>query len=241
VLGYNVAQSSQCTEGVKAAFDRYGADADAKVVFSDASLNLGTTDVSVQVQKMTDAKVDLVTTCMDQQGVVTLAKELKKQSSNAIQFLPNGYDHDLLTEFGDLFEGSYLYPGMAPLEMADPPKGMERMKAAFDTAGIEPSENAIIGWINADLFVAGLRKVADDPTRQGVIDAINSMTDWDAGGLVADVNWTKAHTQRPELGCYVYLRIESSKFVPVWGKKGKPFVCFDLDRATGLEPADIRS
>jgi branched-chain amino acid transport system substrate-binding protein len=238
ILAYNVPQSAGCAKGVQASVDRYGEAADAQVVFTDSSLSYGTTDLSVQVQKMTDAGVDLVTTCMDQQGVVTLAKELKKQGSDAIQFLPNGYDHELLDEFGDLFEGSYLYPGMAPLEMDDPPEAMETMRKAFDDAGVDPTENAIIGWINADLFVRGLREAGDDLSRQGVIDAINSMTDWNAGGLVADVDWTTAHRERAKQGCYAYLRIHDSEFEPVWGQPGKPFVCFDWD-STDLEPAAI--
>lgn len=239
VLAYNVPQSADCAAGVRAGIEQYGPDAGAEVVFSDSSLSYGTTDLSVQVQKMEDAGVDLVTTCMDQQGVVTLAKELKKQGSDAVQFIPNGYDQQLLEEFGDLFEGSYLYPGMAPLEMEDQPEGMRRMLRQFERSDVEPTENAIIGWINADLFVRGLREADADFDRQKVIDAINSMTDWDAGGLVSGVDWTTAHTQRSDEGCYSYLRIEDSEFVPVWGEPGKPFLCFDTS-AQGLPEPTVR-
>lgn len=238
VLAYSAPQSAECAKGIQAGVERYGKDAGQTVAFADSSLAYGTTDLSVQVQKMKDAKVDMVTTCMDQQGVVTLAKELKKQGLDAIQFLPNGYDQDLLTEFGDLFEGSYLYPGMAPLETRPQPPAMKEMLAQFEKSGVEPTENAIIGWLNADLFVTGLRKAGDDLSRQGVIDAINSIPDYNAGGLIPPVDWSTAHDQRASTGCFAYLQIKDSKFVPVWGKPGKPFVCFDFN-SDSLTPSSI--
>ncbi len=66
---------------------------------------------------MKDAGVDLVTTCMDTNGVVTLAKEMKKQQLNAIQYLPNAYDHTFLKSYGDLFEGSYVRTDFAQCEV----------------------------------------------------------------------------------------------------------------------------
>ena len=70
---------------------------------------------------MKDAGVDFVTTCMDTNGVVTLAKEMKKQGLDASQYLPNGYDHELIEEFGDLFEGSYVRTDFAPFEIRGRP------------------------------------------------------------------------------------------------------------------------
>ena len=78
LLGYNVPQSSECMESWDKSFKKWGKTADAQVVFKDSSLSFGTTDLSVQVSKMKDAGVDMVITCMDTNGVVTLAKELKK-------------------------------------------------------------------------------------------------------------------------------------------------------------------
>ena len=40
--------------------------------------------------------------------MLTLAKEMKKQGLDAIQYLPNGYDHEFVEENGEFFEGSYV-------------------------------------------------------------------------------------------------------------------------------------
>jgi hypothetical protein len=48
--------------------------------------------------KMKDAGVDLVVACMDSNAVVLLAEEMTKQRMDAIQYIANGYDADLVVE-----------------------------------------------------------------------------------------------------------------------------------------------
>jgi branched-chain amino acid transport system substrate-binding protein len=225
LLAYAVPQSSDCAEGVKAGFDMYGDQADAEVAYVDKSLAYGVADLSVQVSKMKDAGVDLVTTCMDTNGVVTLAREIRKQRLDAVQYLPNGYDHDFVAEFGDLFEGSYVRTDFVQWEVDDKPPGLERYLEWIEKQGVEPSENSISAWINADLFVAGLRAAGPDFDRQKVIDAINRMTDYDAGGLVEGVDWTRAHLEPPRPVCQFMSEIRDGEFVPAFGDPGEPFVC----------------
>jgi hypothetical protein len=78
--------------------------------------------------------------------------------------------------------------------------------------------------------VTGLKAAGPDFTRQKVIDAINQMTDYTANGLVPPIDWTTAHEDDQD--CMALLKIVDGKFKPVFGKKGKPFLCFadDLDK-----------
>ena len=55
---------------------------------------------------MMEEGVDFVTTCMDSNGVLTLAQEMKKQGLDATQSLPNAYDHDFIEENAELFNGN---------------------------------------------------------------------------------------------------------------------------------------
>lgn len=227
VLAYAVPQSADCADGVRASFDEYGERTGTELVFVDKSLSYGPSDLSVQVSKMKDAKVDFVTTCMDTNGVVTLAKEMKKQGLDAVQSLPNAYDHGFLEEFGDLFEGSYVRTDFAQFEVEDKPEGLQLYLDRIEAAGKEPSENSMAGWLNAALFVEGLKAAGPDFSRAKLIDAINEMTDFSAGGAIDPVDWTKAHDQRKSdtQFCQFLSRIEDSEFVPVFSKPGKPFVC----------------
>ncbi len=227
VMAYAVDQAAKCADGVKASFEEHGQDADAELVFIDKSLAYGTADLSVQVSKMKRAGVDLVTTCMDLNGVVTLAKEMKKQELDAIAYLPNAYDHEFVEEFGDLFEGSFVRTDFVQWEVEDKPKGLQTYLDQMEEAGMEPTENSLVGWLNADLFVTGLREAGPAFDRQKVIDGINQLTNYTADGILAGVDWTRAHTEvaRPGVACQFLSKITDSEFKPVYAKPGKPFVC----------------
>lgn len=233
VLAYNVPQSSDCLEGVENTFDRYGESADAEVVFSDASLAFGVTDLSVQVQQMKDAGVDFVTTCMDNNGVTTLAREMQRQGLDAPQYLPNGYDYDLVEQFGDLFEGSYVGTEFVPLEFEPQPPGIQDYLQWMDETGGTVGEISLAGWISASQFVTGLRAAGPDFTREKVIDGLNQLTDVDADSIIPGNNWTVAHDQVDAQSCTAVSRIEDSAFVPAFTEGDLPFICFETD-ATAL-------
>lgn len=235
LLAYNVPQSAECATGVARSFERYAEPGSAEVVFSDTSLAYGTTDLSVQVAQMNDAGVDLVTACMDLQGVVTLAREMNRQSLDAVQYLLDGYDQELLDEFGDLFQGSYVETFFVPFEVEDPPTALQTYLDWMERTDTEANENSLNGWLNAALFVEGLQQAGPDFSRQTVIDAINQMSDWNAEGILQDVDWTRRHTQPARRVCSVYLRIDDDRFVPVFGQPDEPFVCLDRE-ADGIPP-----
>jgi hypothetical protein len=164
---------------------------------------------------------------MDTNGVVTLAKEMKKQGLKAPQYLPNGYDHQFVTEFGDLFEGSYVRTDFTQFELENQPQGLQDFLAAMKKLGKEPSENSVVGWLNANLFVEGLKAAGPNFSRQGVIDAINKMTDYTADGMLDGVDWTKQHTQDKSSTefCQFISQIKDSTFETVFSQADKPFVC----------------
>ncbi len=230
VLGYSVPQATKCTDGYVKSFEDFGPLDGPKVVFKDSAINYGVTDLSVQVRKMKEAGVDMVITCMDSNGVVTLAKEQAQQELHAINFLVNAYDHEFVKEFGDLFEGSVVRTDFVTWETPekDQPKGLKDFLEWMDKAGAEPTENAMVGWINAATFVNGLRKAGAAFDRQKVVDAVNSATDFTADGIIRAVKWPNQHYERVTgYLCDVLSTIKDSKFVPDFGKPTKPFNCID--------------
>jgi ABC-type branched-subunit amino acid transport system substrate-binding protein len=227
VLAYTVAQSAQCAEGVKNSFDKYGGEADAKVVFEDKSIGFGVASLAPQVTKMKQEGVDLVTTCMDTNGVVTLAKEMKKQNLDAIQYLPDAYDHTFIKTYGDLFEGSIVRTDFTQWELPkdQQPAALGEYLDWIGKQSTTPSEDSMNGWLNADLFVAGLKAAGPDFSRQKLIDAINKMTDYKANGLLQGVNWTVAHTGTDGTFCQFLSTIKNKTYVTNYSQPGKPFIC----------------
>jgi branched-chain amino acid transport system substrate-binding protein len=243
VLAYGIAASSDCAKGIKAGFDKWPT---AEVAHDDRSVAYPAADLSVDVQKMKDKGVDIVTTCMDQNGTLTLAKEMKKQGLNAIQYLPNAYDHDFMNQFGDLFEGSYVRTSFTPFETRPRPTGLVEFDKWMKKLGKKEVEPALVGWIDADMFVTGLRAAGPNFTRQKVIDELNKMTHYTAQGLLSGLDWTIQHEPTsPEhhqpLGCAAITKIENKKFVPVFGDPGKPFICFPYAPPTVPDKPETRA
>jgi ABC-type branched-subunit amino acid transport system substrate-binding protein len=232
VLAYSVAQSADCLDLVKASFDKYPV---AKVAYATKSLSFGVTDLSADVKKMVDANVDLVTTCMDQNGVLTLAREMRQQGLTAIQYLPNGYDQDFMTKNAGFFEGSVVQAQEAPIETRPVFPALRDYVTWMDKGGYKKTENAEVGWINAAEFVTGLKLAGPNFTRQKVIDALNRLTAYDADGLIGPVNWTRQHTDKHYAqGCQAYMRVHNGAFVPIFGEPGKPFTCYQNTEAPAI-------
>ena len=154
VLAYNVDNSEKCADGVQKSFEKYPS---AKVVFYSDSLSFGDTDFSVEVGQMKDEGVDFVTTCMDTNGVLNLAKEMRKQSLDAIQYLPNGYDQAFMKANGEFFEGSIVGVPFAPFETKPAAQGPRRVPDQWmDKArATRRTRTRRYGWINAAMLVRG--------------------------------------------------------------------------------------
>ncbi|HMG27528.1 MAG TPA: ABC transporter substrate-binding protein [Acidimicrobiia bacterium] len=225
LIAYNVPQSSGSSDAIEQTFQKFPKS--GKVVFKDTSLSFGAVDYSVQVSKMKDEKVNLVIPSVDANGAFTLAREMKKQGLNAPMILPNAYNQERIEKNADVANGNYLAIPYAPFQTTPKPAGLKRYEKWIKKSGGTMNENSYVGWLNADLFVRGLKAAGCDFTRQKVIDAINKMTNYNADGILPPVDWTKAHTQAP--GCFAFLKVENAKFKPVFGQSGKPFLCFPAD------------
>lgn len=229
IVAYNVKQSADCATGAKKAF---AATKAAQVVFEDNSLVFGSPDFKNTVSEMKAKKVNFIISCIDFNGDLNLIKEMKLQGLDALQTFPNAYEHKFVGENQQFLNGNYLFTLFAP-PFEQKTRGGELYKKWLKKTGGKDSENSVFGWINADLFVTGLKAAGPDFTQQKVIDAINKMTNYTAKGLLAGVDWTKAHTQGST--CFSILKIDNGKFKPAFGKPGKAFTCFD-PKATTLKP-----
>jgi branched-chain amino acid transport system substrate-binding protein len=63
----------------------------------------------------------------------------------------------------------------------------------MEETGSGPSEQAMFGWLNADLAYEGLVAAGDDLSRGNVIAATDEMTERSAGGLINPIDWTRQH------------------------------------------------
>ena len=219
--------SSSCAGAIRNAMDRWG----PKVEVFDTSLSFGfsANDVSGAVQAMKDNQVDFVATCMDLNGEVNIKKALVAAGMPDVKFYaPQGYDTKTIKELGSDLNGFTFPVQFVPFELAAGNPGMTEFVKAMKARKLDPTENLLVGWVGAGLLAEGIKASGKDFTQQSVVDAINKMTDWSANGMIRPVNWQHAHgpSQPGDIGCYSYLIAKDGKFVPVYGQKDKPLVCY---------------
>ncbi len=234
IIAYTAQQSAACAEGQKKSYEQFGQTAGVQLAFEDSSLGFGFTPGTLDgdIQAMRDKGVQFLGTCIDGAGSGRLGEAIQRANLDITQYLPNGYDPDIVEQFGDVLEGSFVNSFTFPFEAEDPPEGMQQYKQAMEDSGTAVNELSLAGWISADMFVTGLRAVADsgdDLTRQNLVDAVNAMDDFDAGGILPGTDWSIAHDKLEQTPCLAFLKIEGGAFVPTLGQPGKPFVCFDRD------------
>ena len=221
VVAYNVTQSAQAADVIKATFDKYPAA--GKVVVEDTSVPFGGVDYSADVARMVQAKVQLVIPTLDSNGAYLLAREMRRQGLNAPMLLPNAYNQQRAAANAQVANGSYVFIQFAPFESNPKPEGLQLYLKWIKKSGGQQTENSVYGWLNADLFVTGLKAAGCNFTRQKLINAVNQLKSYNAMGFIPPVNWTTAHSQGN--GCFAFVKIVNGKFQPAFAQPGKPFLC----------------
>jgi branched-chain amino acid transport system substrate-binding protein len=240
IIAYGVSQQSiECAAGIKESYRKYPV---ANVVFVDNSLPFQA-PLAADVTAMKQKGVQLIDTCIDFQESYELAREMERQGMHAVQEQPYGYDADFVAKNGALLEGTIVYAQFVEFEHEPHLPELKKLFHWSNEIGASVRELTAYGWILADEFVTGLKLAGPDFSQQKVIDALNSLTAYDANGLIAPIDWTKQHndprndpTALSKLDCANFVKIHDRKFVPVWDHPGKPWVCFDRSDPTLSHP-----
>ena len=234
IIAYGVSSSSKiCAAGTRAGYEKYTPDIKV-AVFDDTVPFAG--DLSADVAKMKSAGVQFVNTCLDTNEVTKLQREMKKQGLNAVQYLPNGYDHEALKESPGLFDNSFAISLYSPWEVSPQSPATKDYVDNVKSVTSAPVELTETGWIMGKMFVDGLKLAGPEFTKQKVVDALNRQTAYSADGLIVPIDWTKQHNDpqkpgapRSNLECSTVMKINGSSFVPQYTEPGKPWICFDAD------------
>ena len=231
IIAYGVsAESTDCADGIKNSFDKYPT---AKVAYEDKSLPFAA-PLAAQVTAMNNAGVKFIGTCIDLNESYALGKEMQRQGMTAVQELPNGYDAGFAAKNAVAFEGAIVSPSFQAFEQQPQIPEMTKMFEWFQKIGKPVSEIGTAGWVVADELVTGLKMAGPRFSQQKVIDALNTLTNYTDNGLISPIDWTKQHDDplthpqsRAPKECFNFVKVQSGKFVPVFGEPAKPWVCFN--------------
>jgi len=237
VVSYAFPEAQQGCQTVIAAFHQYG----IPVVVADLSVPAPAIDLHADVARIKAAGADFVASCMDLSGNVQLSETMTQEGVVGVtQYWFNGYDQSALEQFAPYMDGVYFLLQHVPFEVAqlDPGQypGMDQFAAMLKkyVRGSSPSEAALAGWVSADLFVTGLRRLGRDVSRTRLIHVLNQITDFTAGGIEPPLNWTFAHKPiNGSINCTAFVVAEDGRFVPVYGTAPSVFSCFPVPDPAG--------
>lgn len=245
-IGYGISENSKvCTNSVAASFDLYADDTGVDTAYVNDDLDYGLPNgIGPEVTKMKEAGVDFISSCIDLNGMKKLAQELARQNmDDVVLFHPNTYNQSFVAEAGDLFEGDIVSVQFLPFEADAEGTALGDFLTWMEEIGEEPSELAMVGWINASLAFDGLLAAGPDFDREAVTAATNAMTAYDAGGLIEPIDWTQAHTPYTQATrsvdkgreCGALVRIVDGKFETV-APPATPWLCWDQGDTAWSEP-----
>jgi branched-chain amino acid transport system substrate-binding protein len=202
-----------------------------KVSYSDLKVNYPGSTVATDVQRMKQAGSNVVVSCMDVQGNVTMARAIKQYGLNMTQLWFSGNDQSTLHQNESLMQNVYFDIGHVPFTASQSLYAGLKLYLA-QMKKYEPAyaqdEIALQGWESAALFVQGVKMAGNNLTQANVIAADNSLTAFTSGGLEAPVNWKSAgHTGHAPPYCLAYIKVSGTKYLPTLNEGKNVFNCFE--------------
>ncbi len=249
IFGYGNSENSKvCAEGTRDSIEHYSAEAGGMTVeFFDTSIEFGLSGgVAPQVSEMKDKGVDFIFTCLDLNGMRTIAQEMVKQDyrDQVTMYHPNTYNHEFVAANADLFEGDLVFVQFVPFE-AEIDSELQRRFFEY-TEGIKLEEQTIVGWLNAHLFYDGLLAAGPEFDRASLMEAVRTFEDYSHDGLTNPIDWNR---QIPlpndnidadyEYRCVNGVQIVNGAFVQWTGEPGKPWTCWEVVREDWHEPESL--
>ena len=227
LLAYGIASSAAgCQAGAKGL-----ASAGYKVSYTDYKISYPGTTVATDVQRMKQAGVNLVISCMDVLGNINLARAVQQYGLKTSQLWLNGNDKSTLQANESLMQGVYFdiqhVPFSAPTSIYPGLKlYLTEMKK------YEPNyvgdEVALQGWESASLFAEGVKLAGKNLTQANVVAQTNKLTAFTANGLSSPVNWKSAgHSGGLPPYCDAYIQVKGKQYVPVFNTGNNVFNCFE--------------
>ncbi|WP_261567511.1 ABC transporter substrate-binding protein [Frankia gtarii] len=125
------------------------------------------------------------------------------------------YDPRVVAAYGKRLVGTYSQLTFAALERNLPAQRRFLQAMAAYSPEIQPAgqNSAIAGYINADMFIRGLKTQQGCPTRESYMRGMRSITDYDADGMmVQKINMTADHGELDRCSDFVRIAPTGDRF-----------------------------
>jgi len=222
-IAYGASPSS--TASAKTTQDYAGPAQGLKPVYTNTSVDFGSTDVGPIVLGIKNSGADAAYLPLVASSDFAILQGLQQNGVKLKAILmPTGYGQDLLDSPTASIMGpnTVLFQTYKPVEIGD--KATKQFQADLKKAGITgvPDYGVYTGYITCDLAVTALQAAGKTPTRKGFVDGFRNLGTWDQAGLACQPVQVglDSYGKYPAKGCIYTVTLKNGKFVV--GNKGKP-------------------
>ena len=214
VFGYGISPSSKDGALAEAKAAKY---IGLKVPYVNTSIPFGTVDAAAIGLQMKAAGVDSFAAPIDTETSIAILEAAQATGQKIkVPVLATGYGQTLLDQPQAVAsaQGASFGVGQVPVELHTPATVAEQaaLKQYAGFTGV-PGFDYQEGWISADLLVKGLEVAGANPTRVSFIGNLRQVTNYTAGGLLAQPTNFETYTQIPPQRCAYYAQLEGNAFI----------------------------
>jgi ABC-type branched-subunit amino acid transport system substrate-binding protein len=209
--------------------------------YTDLSVQIGG-NVAPDVQRMKASGAQLIMSCMDVNGNISLARSVQQYGLKAKQFWFNGSDQNVIDQYHGLMQGVVFEEGHVPFTASTsyyPGLKLYLQTMKKYAPKYTYDELAAQGYAAAALFVQGVKMAGANLTQANVVHEDNLITAFNANGFYAVTNWTVAHTSAPGPFCGAYIQVRGSALVPIFTQGKNVMHCFAVKANAPPNPTPV--
>jgi len=220
VLYPNINQGTDHLQGVKD-----GLDPDKNEIVSEQSYEVAAVTISSQVNNMKNSGAEVVTTVASPGFTAQAIKQADRLGWHPQWMLSYINSDEMMFSFAlpELLEGAISFQALKLAAWTDDPAVAEHYRIMSEYGGPTPSNFTIYSQTLAEVAVEALNRSCDNLTRQGLMDALESIQDFHSDLFLDEVNVSLSDTDHRALEDGVMLRatVEDGKgkwefFGPLW-------------------------
>ncbi len=198
------------------------------VIDDDIGIGESTTDWQPRVKSMKDKGAEYLYVQAEDVDLANFLLEAETQGY-APEWVDAGqqvYTGAFLEAAGTTAEGVHVYVTTVPFEEADTSEMMQTYLDWLEKTvpGASPDALGVQSWSAGLLFATAAKALGSDLTREGLMDELHSITEWDGLGMHVPAN----PGENIGTNCYMYVQVQDGEFVREFPDEG--FECIEGNR-----------
>jgi len=185
VLYPNIMQGTDHLQGVKD-----GLDPDKNEIVSEQSYEVSAVTISSQVNNMKNSGAEVVTTVASPGFTAQAIKQADRLGWHPQWVISYINSDEMMFKFvsPELLDGAISLQALKLAAWTDDPAIAEHHRLMSEYGGPSPTNFTVYAQALAEVAVEALSRSCDNLTRQGLLDAVESIQDWHGDLLIDEVN-----------------------------------------------------